>query len=47
MTEHGWTSLSPVRFLLRSRDVFADRVAVTHAGASSTDAEFAMSDEAR
>jgi hypothetical protein len=47
MTEHGWTSLSPVRFLLRSRDVFADRVAVTHAGASSTYAEFAMSDEAR
>ena len=41
MTERGWTSLSPVRFLLRSRDVFADRVAVAHAGRSVTYAEFA------
>jgi fatty-acyl-CoA synthase len=41
VTERGWTSLSPVRFLLRSLDVFADRVAVTHAGASVTYAEFA------
>ena len=41
MTGRGWTSLSPVRFLLRSRDVFADRIAVTHAGASVTYAQFA------
>jgi fatty-acyl-CoA synthase len=41
MRERGWASLSPVRFLLRSRDVFADRVAVTHAGVSVTHAEFA------
>ena len=40
MTERGWASLSPVRFLLRSRDVFEDRVAVL-AGTSVTYAEFA------
>jgi fatty-acyl-CoA synthase len=39
--ERGWASLSPVRFLLRSREVFADRVAVRSEGASATYAEFA------
>ncbi len=39
--ERGWTSLSPVRFLLRSREVFADRVAVRSEGTSATYEEFA------
>ena len=40
--ERGWASLSPVRFLLRSREVFADRVAVRSEGTSATYAEFAQ-----